>query len=150
MQNSSNNALNEAKKLKQALLVICYSSSEFNVSPKRVLTEKRESRNAGMLRKRIILKPLGFRASQLQACYRNQPSIDFSSIGVASLLKLKAHALDRHRYDSAYFLPLTLSTSWRTSLKHHFPLGFFDPHWQFPKFFSIWIRSIIVDLPCSR
>jgi hypothetical protein len=47
-------------------------------------------------------------------------------------------------------LPFNLSTTWRISAKHHFPLGFCVAHRQFPNFFSIWILSIIVDLPFSK
>jgi hypothetical protein len=47
-------------------------------------------------------------------------------------------------------LPFNLSTTWRTSPKHHFPLGFLVAHWQFPNFFSFWIFSIIVDLSFSK
>jgi hypothetical protein len=47
-------------------------------------------------------------------------------------------------------LSFNLSTTWRTSPKHHFPLGFLVAHRQFPNFFSIWIFSIIVDLPFSK
>ena len=46
-------------------------------------------------------------------------------------------------------LPFNLATTWWTSPKHHFPLGLFVTQWQLPTFFSIWIFSIIVDLPFS-
>jgi hypothetical protein len=54
--------------------------------------------------------------------------------------------LNRVRF---YILFFTLSTTWRTSPKHHFPIGFFIPQWQFPNFFSVWIFSIMLDLPLS-
>jgi hypothetical protein len=44
-------------------------------------------------------------------------------------------------------LNLTLSTTRRTSARHHLPLGFLTVHWQFPNFFSIWIFSMIVERP---
>ena len=47
-------------------------------------------------------------------------------------------------------LVFSLATTWRTSPKHHLPLGFLISHRQLPNFFSIWIFSIIVDLPFLR
>jgi len=47
-------------------------------------------------------------------------------------------------------LPFSISTTWRTSDRHHLPLGFFWAHWQFPNFFSVAILSIIKDRPFSR
>jgi hypothetical protein len=42
-------------------------------------------------------------------------------------------------------LPFSLSTTWRTSTKHHRPLGFLFAQSQSPDFFSIAIFAIIVD-----
>ena len=47
-------------------------------------------------------------------------------------------------------LPFNLSTTWRTSPKHHFPFGFSVAHLQLPNFFSLWIFLSIVDLPFAR
>lgn len=47
-------------------------------------------------------------------------------------------------------LPFSISTTWRTSDKHHLPVGFFLVHWQFPNFFSVAILSIIKERPFSR
>ncbi len=42
-------------------------------------------------------------------------------------------------------LPFSLSTTWRTSTKHHRPLGFLFAQSQPPELFSEAIFSIIVD-----
>ena len=42
-------------------------------------------------------------------------------------------------------LPLSLSTTWRTSAKHHLPLGFLFTQSQQPAFFSAAIFSMIKD-----
>jgi hypothetical protein len=47
-------------------------------------------------------------------------------------------------------LVFSLATTWRTSPKHHLPLGCLSAHRQLPSFFSIWIFFSIVDLPFLR
>jgi hypothetical protein len=42
-------------------------------------------------------------------------------------------------------LPFNFATTWRTSPKHHLPFGFLIEHRQLPRFFSVWIFSIMVD-----
>ena len=47
-------------------------------------------------------------------------------------------------------MPFSCATAWRTSPKHHLPLGLLISHRQLPSFFSNWIFSMMVDLPFSR
>jgi hypothetical protein len=45
-------------------------------------------------------------------------------------------------------LPAKLSTTWRTSGRHHLPLGFLVVHGHDPIFFAAFIFSIIIERPC--